>query len=100
MLGGLVPGAARTQQVHARRRQTGRVAEHLEEGRQDARISTSTECSGPARSPKRVDAVRVTVPPTAWWPAPASSRAPVSQLHATSENIASSTSVSSVTAET
>ena len=32
----------------------------------EARISTSTVCSGPARSPNRVEAVRVTVPPTLW----------------------------------
>jgi hypothetical protein len=56
-------------------------------------------CSGPARSPKRVEAVRVTVPPTAWCVAPASVSASVSQLQATSENIVSSTSCSSVAAE-
>ena len=65
----------------------------------EARISTSTVCSGPARSPKRVDAVRVTVPPTLWWAAPASVSASVSQLQATSENIESSTSSSSVAAD-
>ena len=65
----------------------------------EARISTSTECSGPASSPKRVEAVRVTVPPTVVCSAPVSASASVSQLQATSENIVSSTSSSSVSAE-
>ena len=55
--------------------------------------------SGAAMEPKRVEAVRVTVPPMEWKTAPLSASASVSQLQATSENIASSTSCSSVSAE-
>ena len=85
MLESLAAGAVGgTQQAHPGRRQTGRVAEHLQPGRAGAgrarcpppstrRASRRRRvCSGPARSPKRVEAVRVTVPPTLWWAAPAS----------------------------
>ena len=50
--------------------------------------------------PNRVDAVRVTVPPTEWCRAPDSASASVSQLQATSENMLSSTMSESVAAET
>ena len=94
--GGGRPAALPSTCSHASRCRSSSVSSAV----QDARISTSTRCSGPARSPKRVEAVRVTVPPTAWWAAPVSISASVSQLHATSENIGSSTSCSSVPAET